>query len=356
MDKNCCDALTSMTRKLVKYIGISEDENADDLYPLKVPESLAVDNKGKRKIEEVLNYHANFQKLTKYVEEIANVVGADAATNYPSKMPDSLNEEDGGEEREIYHASDWYGYFFDIFEESIGQFPIDFDIEEDAFKPANIAEMLGEIYGQLLEINATATETKAVSAHTLMEIGLTKIYAAKSWEGIKCLTTFFECYDEKEIPLPMTFDPNLIPEVDEGSDAGEGFDILQLLKTSPEDKPYKIKVRSEQAQSQYLKNEELKIRAAEIIKAVFWQNISEDPRVARQQLLNLLNTGSDLAKSFYQYKHQNNDRTGDWKEFKSDIEKDWKEEDTLVGATQEKKEEEDKKKLPKIKELKFNNS
>ncbi|NEP81384.1 MAG: hypothetical protein F6K39_26400 [Okeania sp. SIO3B3] len=297
-------------RKVSNVTGISETA----IYPLSIK-----DENGK-----IYNSLDNISDLN---QKMSNVTGLSNDLTYPSFLPKQLTK-NNNETEEIQNLAQWQAYLFDVFDELIGQFPIEFKIEGDKSDPRNIAEALGEIYGLAVKNVIDLHENKMTTARALAESGQSKLNTVKTIENINAIASFLDFdWVEKEIEIQMSFNP--LAYEDENND-GDPDNLENFL--TPSVQKIKVMAPGDDSLSKQLL---LLIQAAQIIKALYWHKIPSNPAAAKANLENLLSLGKDIAKDL---------SSSTWKEFIDNVQDNWENKQKIDGDN-------DSSDNPKIKEL-----
>lgn len=302
------------TLELIKGVANVTGTAKEPLYPLSIR-----DDNG--------NLYASADNITNLNEKMANVTGLSDDLNYPSLLPRELTKKDSENER-INSLAQWHAYLFDMFDELIGQFPIDFKIEGDDANPRNIAEALAEIYGFAVKNGVDVYEAEMTAARSLSEAGQAKLNTVRLIENMTAIASYLGAdFKYKEIDVEMTFNPLAYEDRDRDGDPDNLEEFLQPSKQT-------IKVMTEGEDN--LKRDLLLItQAAQIIKALHWHKMSTNPALARDNLNKLLSLGGDIAREF-----------GDssWNDFTKSVEENWRDKKGIDGDN-------DLSDNPRIKEL-----
>ncbi|MEM6378411.1 MAG: hypothetical protein AAF705_09365, partial [Bacteroidota bacterium] len=272
------------------------------------------------------------------LRKIGNVTGISEKPKFPGELPEKLTDPNT-KDIIINNIADWHQYHFDMVDELVGQFPIDFKIEGEDACPDNIAEALAEIYGMTLDIKVDSYENKMAIARTLNENGLTRLAVNRILKNLLFVIDYLDPErEEVEEEIDMTFNPLAYEDKDQDGNVDEDS-IEDFLQPSKQRIKYYIQFSGREKSLKEVIS--LLTEAAQITKSLHWHKMPRDPIAAKSYLRDLINLGTDVAADFVQYR---GGKDNSWEDFTENIEENWRDK---TGAITD-----DKSDNPRIKEFK----
>ncbi|NEQ41834.1 MAG: hypothetical protein F6K40_38910, partial [Okeania sp. SIO3I5] len=230
--------------------------------------------------------------MSEELKKIANVTGISETPKFPGTLPEKLTDPNT-KNTTVNNIAEWHQYHFDMLDELVGQFPIDFEIEGEDACPDNIAEALAEIYGMTLDVKVDVYENKMAIARSLVEIGLARLAIGRIFRNIEAVIEHLDFErEEVEEEIDMTFNPLAYEDKDKDGDIDEDSIEDFLTPSKQSIKYYKVPRASKESLRQTLS---LLQEAAQITKSLHWHKIPRDPIAAKGYLKDLINLGADVA-------------------------------------------------------------
>jgi hypothetical protein len=159
---------------------------------------------------------ALLREILKTVKENKKAIGVD---DLPANLPESFLREDGIDSGQVEKPNliQILGWYFERFDEILGQFEIDVEIEDadpteegnqsKTIKLPNVAEALAEITMLLLSITYNSDLNINLTTRALLESGQSKISSYKTHELLDTVVDYLGYdvkYENEKIPLSYT--------------------------------------------------------------------------------------------------------------------------------------------------------